>query len=157
MNKVTVADEATDFKRGVDFIGVTVCFIVHDGNGKILLQKRSQQCRDEQGNWDIGGGALEFGERLEDGVRREIYEEYNAEPLEISFIGSYEALRDNGGTPTHWMAFIHAVRVEPQAITIGEPHKVDEIGWFTSDSLPNPLHSQFHRSFDLAKELGIVG
>ena len=64
-----------DIKRGVDYIGVTVNFIIHDGKGNVLLQKRSQNCRDEQGRWDIGGGALEFGEKLEDAVRREVKED----------------------------------------------------------------------------------
>ena len=61
MTKIKPAKTIIDLKRGVDYIGVTVNFLVHDGNGRILLQKRSKQCRDEQGRWDIGGGAVEFG------------------------------------------------------------------------------------------------
>jgi 8-oxo-dGTP pyrophosphatase MutT (NUDIX family) len=62
MKKITPAEVAVDLKRGVDYIGTTVSFIVHDGKGRVLLQKRSQNCRDERGKWDIGGGAVEFGE-----------------------------------------------------------------------------------------------
>lgn len=51
-----------DLKRGVDFIGVTVPFVIHDGKKNFLLQKRSKNCRDEQGRWDVGGGSMEFGE-----------------------------------------------------------------------------------------------
>lgn len=156
MDKVFIADQLTDLKRGVDFIGVTVNFIVHDGNGNVLLQKRSQNCRDEQGRWDIGGGALEFGEKLEDAVRREVKEEIEADALEIKFLKSFEALRDNNGTPTHWMAFVHSVQVDPQAVKIGEPHKIDDIGWFSSDRLPSPLHSMFYNSYDFALEIGLL-
>lgn len=156
MGRVRIADLATDLRRGIDYIGVTVCFVVHDGKGNILLQKRSQECRDEKGRWDIGGGALEFGEKLEDAVRREVKEEYAADIASVRFIDAYEALRDNDGQDTHWMAFIHAVEVDPKDITINEPHKVDEIGWFTSDTLPTPLHSQFFQSFERAKKLGII-
>lgn len=156
MSKTRVADEITDLKRGVDFIGVTVNFIVHDGKGRILLQKRSQNCRDERGRWDIGGGALEFGERLVDAVRREIKEELLADAKEIKFLKSYEALRDNDGTPTHWMAFIHSVLVEPSVINIGEPQKIDEIGWFCKDDLPEPMHSMFHHALECALQHGLL-
>lgn len=156
MNKVAVADNKTDLRRGVDFIGVTVNFLIHDGKGNLLMQKRSQNCRDEQGRWDIGGGALEFGEKLEDAVIREVNEELCTKPLEIKFLRSYEALRDNNGTPTHWMAFVHAVLVDPETVKIGEPHKIDEIGWFTSKNLPSPLHSMFYNVFDLALEQGVI-
>jgi 8-oxo-dGTP diphosphatase len=156
MNKVVVANETVDLKRGVDFIGVTINFLIHDGKGNLLLQKRSQNCRDEKGRWDIGGGAVEFGEKLEDAVRREIAEELMTEPLEITFLKTYEALRDNEGVPTQWMAFVHAVKVDPNTVKIGEPHKIDEIGWFTSKNLPSPLHSMFHNVFDYALELGLI-
>lgn len=156
MNNLVIASENTDLKRGVDYIGVTVNFIVHDGKGNILLQKRSQNCRDEQGKWDVGGGALEFGERLEDAVRREMKEELLTEALDIKFIKTYEALRDNNGTPTHWMAFAHIVRVDPKTVKIGEPHKIDEIAWFTSKNLPYPLHSMFAQALDIALEQGII-
>jgi len=145
MSKVVVADDLVDLRRGIDYIGVSANFVIHDGKGNVLLQKRSQNCRDEQGRWDIGGGALEFGEMLEDAVRREIKEELLADALEVKLIKSYEAHRENEGVPTHWMAFIHAVKVDPKKVGIGEPHKVDD-----------PLHSQFYKSFDIAKELGYI-
>jgi len=156
MNKVVVADEKSDLRRGVDFIGVTVNFIIHDGKGNVLLQKRSRNCRDEQGKWDVGGGALEFGEKLEDAVRREIKEELCCVPLKIDFLRSFEALRDNNGTPTHWMAFVHVVLVDPSTVKIGEPHKIDELGWFTSKNLPTPLHSMFHQAYDYVLKTGII-
>jgi len=156
MNKVTVAAEELDFRRGVDYIGVTVCFVVHDGKGNILLQKRSQQCRDEKGNWDIGGGAVEFSETLEEAVKREVGEELLTVPIKTEFLMAYEAHRDNEGTPTHWIALLHAVEVDPATVAIGEPHKIDELGWFTSKSLPEPLHSQFYKSFNIAVERGII-
>jgi 8-oxo-dGTP diphosphatase len=156
MNKVTVADADVDLKRGVDYIGVTINFLVHDGKGNVLLQKRSRNCRDEQGRWDIGGGALEFGERLADAVKREVNEELCTEPLRIEFLIPYEVHRENNGIPTHWMAFAHTVQVDPEQVKIGEPNKIDEIGWFTSKNLPSPRHSQFDIPFNAAIAAGIV-
>lgn len=151
-----MANNKTDARRGIDHIGVTVCFVVHDGAGNILLQKRSQKCRDEKGRWDIGGGALEFGEKLSDAVRREVYEELRTDVLDIKFLFSFEALRDNDGTPTHWIAMSHAVKVDPKKVKNGEPNKIDELGWFTMANLPEPLHSQMKKSLDRAKAEGII-
>ena len=150
MSKIKPAKEHVDLKRGVDYIGVTVNFLVHDGNGRILLQKRSQQCRDEQGRWDIGGGAVEFGESLDDAVLRELREELNVTPLHYEFVQHYDAHRVNDGVPTHWIAITYAVHVNPKEVQINEPHKIDEIGWFTLDTLPEPRHSMFHKAQEIA-------
>lgn len=157
MKPVIPAEEKIDLRRGIDHIGVSASFVIHDGNGRVLLHKRSEQCRDEHGRWDVGGGAIEFGESLEEAVRREVMEEFTAEPQEISFLTVYDAHRVSpDGSPTHWVAIIHAVRVNPNEVKIGEPHKIDDIGWFTSDQLPDPLHSQFWKSYKVALEKGIA-
>jgi ADP-ribose pyrophosphatase YjhB (NUDIX family) len=115
-------------------------FICHDGSGAILLARRSSGARDEPGTSDCGAGALEFGEAFEDAVRREVLEEYCAEPLEIRILGVRNVLRAD--PPSHWVAIVFAVRLARDQVAIGEPHKFDELGWFTSDALPAPWHSQ---------------
>lgn len=35
--------------KGISFTGVTTVFVCHDGRGKMLLAKRSQNARDEKG------------------------------------------------------------------------------------------------------------
>ena len=154
--KVTPASSKLDRHRGVDHIGVSVCAIVHDGKGRILLMKRGLKARDEQGNWDICGGAIEFGESTDEALRREIQEELCVEPKDIMFLTAYDAHRIHNGNETHWIALIHTAKVDPDNVKIGEPHKIAELGWFTSDTLPEPLHSQFHKSFDVAKAAGII-
>ncbi len=133
-----------------------MCFIAHDGSGKILLQKRGAKARDEQGKWDIGGGAVEFGETMEQAVTREIAEEYLTKPLKIDFLGAYEAHRQHNGRPTHWVALLHSVLLDPDKIKIGEPDKIDEIGWFNISNLPTPLHSQIDKALDIAKTHKII-
>lgn len=154
--KVKVADENMDLRRGIDHIGVSASFIVHDGIGNILLQKRGQKARDEQGAWDIGGGAIEFGETIDEAVRREVMEELCCTPVDIEFLMVYDAHRQYQGKNTHWIAIIYTVLVNPKDVEIGEPDKIDELGWFTSKSLPSPLHSQFYKSFDVAVADGII-
>ena len=53
-------------QKGIDFTGVTVVFLCHDGKGNILLSKRGQNARDERGTWDPGGGGLELHDTVED-------------------------------------------------------------------------------------------
>jgi 8-oxo-dGTP diphosphatase len=156
MKQVVPASETIDLQRGIDHIGVSVCAIVHDGEGRILLMKRGQKARDEQGRWDICGGALEFGESTEDALKREIQEELCVKPTDIKFLTVYDAHRIHNGKQTHWVALIHTAKVDPAKVKIGEPHKIEKLGWFTSDTLPEPLHSQFHKSFEVAHNAGII-
>jgi 8-oxo-dGTP diphosphatase len=119
---------------------VSCVFVCHDGEGRILLARRSAGARDEPGTWDCGAGALEFGETFAEAVAREVTEEYATPPLAVDLLGVRNVLRT--GPPSHWVAVIFAVLVDPAAVRIGEPDKFDRIGWFPADGLPSPLHSQ---------------
>lgn len=153
---IEIASEKKDRRRGVDHIGISASFVVHDGRGNVLLQKRGPGARDERGKWDVGGGAIEFGESIDEAVRREINEELCVEPLNISFLNVYDAFRDLDGAKTHWIAIMHAVQVDPSKVKIGEPEKIEELGWFKSTNLPSPLHSQFWKSYQVALNAGVV-
>lgn len=152
-----IASDTVDLRRGIDHIGISASFVVHDGTGRVLLQKRGAKARDERGRWDVGGGAIEFGESIDEAIKREIKEELGVVPLDIEFLTVYDAHRSlDDGTPTHWVAIMHAVKVDPKKVKIGEPHKIDEIGWFYRKDIPEPLHSQFWRSYQIALDRGIV-
>lgn len=139
-------------KRGEDYVGVCCVFYCHDGQGSFLLHKRSDKCRDEHGRWDCGGGSMEHGESFEEAVRREIKEEYCVEPNKIDLVCVENVLRDNNGTPTHWIAAIHLVEVDPKKVSNGDPEKIDELGWFKLDQFPEPLHSAIPPRFNKIKE-----
>jgi ADP-ribose pyrophosphatase YjhB (NUDIX family) len=144
--------EEYDKKKGVEFTGVTIVFICHDGNGKILMAKRSKNCRDEQGNWDIGAGSLEFGHKIEDTLKREIKEEYCTDVLGHEFLGFRDVHRNNNGINTHWISLDFKVHVDRKQTKIGEPEKIDEIGWFQKDQFPTPLHSQLPKFLEKYKD-----
>lgn len=130
-------------KKGVDYIGVTTVFFCHDGKGSVLMGRRSKQCRDEHGRWDIGGGGLKFGCKVEDNIRREIMEEYCTDVLEVEFLGHRDVHREHEGDQTHWVALDFKVLIDRDKVENGEPHKIEELGWFTIDDMPEPMHSQF--------------
>ncbi len=130
-------------KKGEDYTGVTIVYFCHDGNGNFLLSKRSENCRDEHETWDPGGGGLEFSDTVENTLRKEIKEEYCTDILAYDFLGFRDVHREHNGKKTHWIALDFKVLIDRQGVKNGEPHKFTEIKWFTRDTLPKPLHSQF--------------
>ncbi len=130
-------------KKGEDYTGVAVVYFCHDGNGNFLLNKRSTKCRDEHGTWDPGGGGIEFGDTVENSLRKEIKEEYCTDVLQCEFLGFRDVHREHNGKKTHWIALDYKVLVDRNKVGNGEPHKFDAVEWFTLDNLPEPLHSQF--------------
>jgi 8-oxo-dGTP pyrophosphatase MutT (NUDIX family) len=148
---------ANDAQRGIDFIGVCCGFVCHDGNQKFVLSKRSMNCRDEQGCWEHGGGAHEFGQQIEETVRREIKEEYGADARNLRFLGTFELLRTlDDGTPTHWLQVLYGAEVDPSQVRNNEPYKIEQVDWFTLDTLPSAIRPHVKRSLDTAHATGII-
>lgn len=142
--------------KGTAYPGVTIVYFCHDGKGNFLLNKRGARARDERGKWDPGGGGLEFGESVDETLRRELKEEYGVDPLEVEFLGYRDIHRSENGAPTHWLALDFKVRVDRERTRNAEPHKFDGIGWFSLDALPSPLHSQMRPALEKYKtRLGV--
>ncbi len=139
-------------KKGEDYTGVTIVYLCHDGKGNFLLNKRSTNCRDEHGAWDPGGGGLEFGDTVENTLRKEIKEEYCTDVISYEFLGYRDVHRVNNGKKTHWVALDFKVLVDREKVANGEPHKFDAIEWFRLDKFPAPMHSQFPTFWNLHKD-----
>lgn len=125
-------------RPGIDYIGVSVGAMIFNQQGHLFLSRRSRQATNERGCWETPGGKVEWGETLEDAVRREIREEYG---VEIELLDRFPAedhlLPDEG---QHWVSTTFLARLaSDQSPRILEPHKCDEIGWFRLDALPSPL------------------
>lgn len=146
-------------RKAIDYPAVGVVFLCHDGAGNVLYGKRTQQARDEQGRWDIGGGGLHVGESLLDSVRREVTEEYCAHIIDVVPLGYREIHRhhEETGEKTHWISFDFAVQVNRDTVAIGEPEKCEEIVWCQWGTEPSPVHSQWHLfQIKYAQELGTI-
>ncbi len=141
-------------QKGTEYVGVAVVYFCHDGKGNFLMAKRNNNCRDEHGKWDIGGGGVEFGESVEETLKKEIKEEYCTEVLASEFIGFRDVHREHNSRKTHWIALDFKVLVDPGKVSNGEPHKFDEVRWFKLDSLPadSELHSNLPRYFKMYDE-----
>ena len=140
-------------QKGIGYVGVTTCFICHDGGGRIFMAKRSKNARDEQGTWDVGGGGLDWGITAEENAKKEIAEEYGVTPQDVKFLGYRDVFREMlDGTKTHWLALDFIARVNREGMRINEPEKFDDAGWFTLSDLPSPLHSQNTHMFEKHQE-----
>ncbi|MEX2012875.1 MAG: NUDIX domain-containing protein [Candidatus Levyibacteriota bacterium] len=130
-------------EKGIDSVGITIVYFCHDGEGNFVMSKRGKNSRDEIGTWDPGGGALEFGQSVEETLKREIKEEYDTIVLSFDFLGFRDVHRKLKGKKTHWIALDFKVLVDKDKVKNAEPHKLIEVKWFRLDKLPKPLHSQF--------------
>jgi 8-oxo-dGTP diphosphatase len=76
---------ATDQRHSVSVAGVVI-----DEEGRALIIQRR-----DNGNWEPPGGVLEHGETIEDGLRREIYEETGIKIEPGPLTGVYQNMRRN--------------------------------------------------------------
>lgn len=118
------------------------------------MAKRGKNARDENGRWDIGGGAVEMGRTVEETLKCEVKEEYCADVISMEFLGFEDIFREQLGQETHWISFDYKVLVDPKQVKNGEPHKLDEVRWFTLDTLPKTedLHSCGPKFFERYKD-----
>ena len=125
-------------KKGIDYIGVAVGAMIFNDKGELFLSKRSQNCKNERGCWEVPGGSVEFGEKLADAIKREIQEEYGVD-IEImkQFPAADHIIPDEN---QHWVPSTFLARIEKgQEPKIMEPDKCDGIGFFSLKNLPSPL------------------
>lgn len=71
--------------------------VVLDADERILLVRRGHEPL--LGEWSIPGGALELGERLEDGVRREVREETGLEVTPEEIVAVFDHISHAGDNP----------------------------------------------------------
>jgi 8-oxo-dGTP diphosphatase len=121
-------------KKGIDYIGVGVGAIIFNNEGKVFLARRGKHVRNESGKWEFPGGGVEFGETLEHALVREIFEEYGSA---IEVRGLLDVV--NHLIPDekqHWVSPTFICRIASGIPAILEPHKCEEIGWFSIDLIP---------------------
>lgn len=132
---------------GIDYIGITTPFYCTDGKGNILLHKRSKNCRDEIGTWDPGAGKLEFGIEVEENVLKEVQEEYGVLGKILGSLPAHSVIKVENGIVRHWLAVPFFILVNKDMVINGEPHKIEELTWFSKNSLPANLNYGFAYSY----------
>jgi 8-oxo-dGTP pyrophosphatase MutT (NUDIX family) len=108
--------------------------VVRDGDGRILLQRRS-----DDDLWGLVGGALEPGESLEDAARRELREETALVAGRLTPIDVYSGAEFHLRYPNGDEAYVVGATFLAAEVT-GEPRadglEGTELGWFAVTDLP---------------------
>jgi 8-oxo-dGTP diphosphatase len=104
-------------------------------NGKILFGKRLAKAGFHE--WGLPGGHLEYGESLEGGAKRELWEETGLTADKLEFVNITNDPRPDG----HYIHLAFAFEAdglsqEPQVM---EPDKCEKWEWFSPEKLPEPL------------------
>ncbi len=106
--------------------------IVRDG--RLLLVKR---CKPPEADcWNLPGGKVDFLERVEDAVRREILEEIGVAITLDRLLVLVEMIGIDG---QHWLSPVYLARIEKGEPENREPDKLAAVEWFPLDAPPAPL------------------
>ena len=105
--------------------------IVQDA--KFLALKRSEENEDY---WEIPGGRMEFGERLEDTLHREVKEETGLEIISEKILNSWDLIEES----RQISGVIYLCKIKSGVIKLSDEHC--EYDWFTTDDL-SKLYPEF--------------
>ncbi len=106
---------------------------VFNDAGRVLIVQRGHAPR--KGSWGLPGGLLDLGERLEDGVRRELREECAIEIDVRGLVTTFESLHwdDDGRLEYHYIVIEYWA-----TLAGGEPTAADDaaaVAWADLDDL----------------------
>lgn len=124
-------------KRGVDYIGVGVGAVIVNERGELFFARRGPLAKNERGLWEFPGGAVEFGERMADALKREMREEYGIEIETGELLDVCDHILPEEGQ--HWVSPSFICRIVSGEPKILEPGKCTEIGWFAPGAAPQDL------------------
>jgi len=114
-----------------------VAAIIRNGQGEILLQRRS-----DNGLWGLPGGSVEIGESVRQAILREVEEETGLRIEVERLIGVYsdpavQIVRYPDGNVVHYVSTLYACRILGGSLrTCAETL---ELGYFDPGALPAQL------------------
>lgn len=116
-------------QAGVDYIGVGVGALILNDKGQVFMGLRGPKARNEQGKWEIPGGAVEWGETFEQALVREVFEEYGitVRVIRLLQICDHIIYAEN----QHWVSPTYICEIIEGEPCINEPEKCSDFGWFT--------------------------
>ena len=108
---------------------IAICVFLN--NNRILVSKGYDPIKKQNFYRPLGGG-IEFGEKSEDTVRRELMEEINAEVAEVWYLGTLENIFVFNGTPGHEIVQVYDGVLKnsglyDQAMIVGQEAEIDEV------------------------------
>jgi 8-oxo-dGTP diphosphatase len=112
-------------------IGVGAAIV---NQGRALVVRRATEPL--RGEWSVPGGVLELGEKLHEGIRREVLEEtgLEVEPRDVLEVVDSIFKDDDGRTRYHYVLIDYLCSVTGGEACAGSD--VSEVKWVAEDELP---------------------
>ncbi len=125
-------------------ISVGAGFIIVE-NGKTFLAKRKGS--HAEGCYGSCGGHLENGETIEECLKREAKEELGIEIEIVKFLCCFNMIKYG----KHYMDLEFLAKIKKGEPKIMEPDRIENIGWYSLDQLPEPLFEPLKVALDAYK------
>jgi 8-oxo-dGTP diphosphatase len=138
MNFITVLYKLLKNK----YVVVGVPGIIINNQGEILLGKRNEKARFYAGYWGLPGGLPEYGEKMEDAVKRELKEELGVEVTEVKRAENVYERLPNKDCKIHGVDIPHYCKIK------GTPKPKDEtleVKWFNPKQIKKMNLAYIHK------------
>lgn len=135
---------------------VCVCGAIKCDN-EYLMVKRSLDDEDCAGFWEMPSGKLEFGETVEQGLRREIFEEVGIDiaSFEQKIIGISEYSSEKTDGTKYSVQLNYAIEVPTKELPIKLSNEHTDFVWATRDSeYVDEFIAEIIDTIELNKEVG---
>ena len=121
-------------------------------NGKVLLVRESNKYADgsEPGKWDMVGGRIDSGEKVREGLIREVEEESGLSVAPGELLGVFDGFPVIRGEECHVVRLYFLCEALSDAVVLSEDH--DEFAWIE----PNNT-GEFELMDDIAEMLQTAG
>lgn len=126
-------------KPGLDCIGLSVFALVQNSRGEVLLAMHKfteKKGKDYEDVWAMPGGTVEFGEKVEAALRREIKEETNIDIDDIELVSYNDYFPDRG---KHWLALNFTARAIHEEVKNLESDKFKKIAFVDPRKATEPF------------------
>jgi 8-oxo-dGTP pyrophosphatase MutT (NUDIX family) len=122
------------------------CALVFDAQDRLLLQRRQGS-----GDWGLPSGFMEVGEKVEDTVRREVWEETGITLGRLELFGVYSGRERFVDLPNgHEIAlvrFVFTCREFTGVAVAAQAEETLDVGWFPLDALPENRYAPQRQVF----------
>ncbi len=134
---------------------ITACAFIHrevDGVHKVFMAKRADTKKFLPGVYELPGGHIDFGEKVTDGLVREIQEEFGVQVRLGDPFAVFTYQNEVKGS--HSIEVIYfAQLIDPETEPMMNPEDHSSCGWFSESELPKTFVSEKDTEDDEVKAI----